>query len=80
MPVLDEMPVEPAPLPMDLENDLLLNSIPVAKLLNAHLPEDASLMPIILSGPGLNESGTAMKLLVSAPKPLRCHYGWSQNQ
>ncbi len=54
---------------MDSENSLPLNSIPVAELLNAHLPEDASLMPIILSGPGLNESGTTMKLLVSAPKP-----------
>ncbi len=67
-PVLDEMPVEPVPLPMDSENDLPLNSIPMAELLNAHLPEDTSLMPIIISGPGLKESGTAMKLLVSAPK------------
>ncbi len=80
MPVLDETPVVPAPSPMDSENSLPLNSIPVAELLNAHLPEDASLMLIILSRPGLNESGTAMKFLVSAPKPLRCHYGWSQNQ
>ncbi len=76
-PVLDETPVVPAPSPMDSENSLPLNSIPVAKLLNAHLPEDVSLMLIILSGPGLNESGTAMKLLMSAPKLLRRHYGWS---
>ncbi len=80
MPILNEMPVESAPLPMDSENNLPLNSIPVAELLNAHLPEDVSLMPIIISGPGLKESGTAMKLLVSAPKPPRCHYGWSRNQ
>ncbi len=80
MPVLDETPVELAPSPMDLENDLQLNSIPVAELLNAHLPEDASLMPIIISGPGLKESGTAMKLLVSAPKLPRRRNGRSQNQ
>ncbi len=79
-PVLDKTPVEPAPLPMDLENDLPLNSIPMAKLLNAHLPEDASLMPIIISGPGLKESGMAMKLFVSTPKPPRRRYGWLQNQ
>ncbi len=80
MPVLDEMPMESAPSPMDSENDLPLNSIPVAEILNTHLPEDASLMPIIISGPGLKESGTAMKLLVSAPKPPRHRYGQSRNQ
>ncbi len=37
-------------------------------------------MPIIISGPGLKESGTAMKLLVSAPKPPRHRYGRSRNQ
>ena len=68
MPVLDEVPTESMPLPMDSENDLPLNSIPVAELLNTCLPEDASLMPIIISGPGLKKSGTAMKLIVSAPK------------
>ncbi len=76
-PVLDEMPVEPVPSPMDSENDLPLNSIPMAELLNAHLPEDASLMPIIISGPGLKEPGMAVKLLVSTPKPLQRRYGWS---
>ncbi len=80
MPVLDEAPVVPAPSPMDSENSLPLNSIPVAELLNAHLPKDASLMPIILSRPGLNKSGMVMKLLMSAPKPPRRHYGWSRNQ
>ncbi len=79
-PVLDEVPAESMPLPMDLENDLPLNSIPVAELLNTYLPEDASLMPIIISGPGLKESGTAVKLLVSTQKPPRRHYGWSRNQ
>ncbi len=79
-PVLDKTPMEPVPSPMDSENDLPLNSIPVAEILNTHLPEDASLMHIIISGPSLKESGTAMKLLVSAPKlPRRCH-GRSQNQ
>ena len=67
-PVLDEVPTESTPSPMDSENDLALNSIPVAELLNTCLPEDASLMPIIISGPGLKKSGTAMKLIVSAPK------------
>ncbi len=65
---------------MDSENDLPLNSIPVAKILNTHLSEDASLMPIIISGPGLKESGMVMKLLVSAPKLPRRRYGWSRNQ
>ena len=37
-------------------------------------------MPIIISRPSLKESGMAVKLLVSAPKPPRCHYRWSQNQ
>ncbi len=79
-PVLDEPSAEPVPSPADSENDLPLNSIPVAELLNAHLSEDASLMPIILSRPGLQASGTAMKLLVSAPKKPRRHYGRSRNQ
>ncbi len=68
-PVCDEAPVDSPPSPMDSENDLPLNSIPAAELRNAFLPEDASLMPVILSGPGLQKSGTAVKLLVSAPKP-----------
>ncbi len=68
-PILDEAPVEFIPSPMDSENDLPLNSIPMAKLLNTYLPEDASLMPIIISRPGLKESGVAVKPLVSAPKP-----------
>ncbi len=68
MPVLDEVPTESTLLPMDSENNLPLNSIPVAELLNACLPEDASLMPIIISGPGLEKLGTAMKLIVSSPK------------
>ncbi len=76
-PILDEVPTESTPSPMDSENDLPLNSIPMAKLLNTCLPEDASLMPIIISGPGLKKSGTAMKLIVSAPKPPRCRYGRS---
>ncbi len=80
MPVLDEAPVESTPSPMDSENDLPLNSIPMAKLLNTYLPEDVSLMPIIISGPGLKELGAAVKLLVSAPKPPRRRYGRSQNQ
>ncbi len=79
-PILDETSVSTAPSPMDSENDLPLNSIPVAELMSAHLPEDTSLMLIIISGPGLKESGTAMKLFVSAPKPPRCHYGQSRNQ
>ena len=37
-------------------------------------------MPIIISGPSLKKSGTAMKLIVSTPKPLRRRYGRSQNQ
>ncbi len=80
MPVLDEAPVESTPSPMDSENDLPLNSIPMAKLLNTYLPEDASLMPIIISGPSLKEPGTVVKLLVSAPKPPQRRYGQSRNQ
>ena len=79
-PVLDEAPVESMPSPMDSENDLPLNSIPMAELLNTYLPEDASLMPIIISGPGLKESGMVMKLLVSTPKPPRHRYRQSRNQ
>ncbi len=79
-PILDEAPAESTPSPMDSEGNLPLNSIPVAELLNTYLPEDASLMPIIISGPSLKESGTAMKLLVSAPKLPRHRYGQSQNQ
>ena len=76
-PVLDEAPVESTLSPMDSKNDLPLNSIPMAEPRNTYLPEDASLMPIIISRPGLKESGAAVKLLVSAPKPLRHHYGRS---
>ncbi len=79
-PVFDEAPVGSPPSPMDSENDLPLNSIPVAEIRNALLQEDASLMPIILSGPGLQRSGTAVKLLVSAPKLPRCCYGRLWNQ
>ncbi len=68
-PVFDEAPVDSPPLPMDSENDLPLNSIPVAELRNAFLPEDTSQMPVILSRPGLQKPGTAVKLLVSTPKP-----------
>ncbi len=80
IPVFDEVPVGSLPSPMDLENDLPLNSIPVAEIWNAFLQEDASLMPVILSGPGLQRSGTAVKLLVSAPKPPWHRYGRSRNQ
>ena len=79
-PILDEVSADSPPSPMDLENDLPLNSIPVAELRNAFLTEDASLMPVIISGPGLQKPGTAVKLLVSAPKPPRRCYGWSRNQ
>ncbi len=74
-PVFDEAPVGSPPSPMDSENDLPLNSIPVAKLRNAFSLEDTSLMPIILSGPGLRKPGTAVKLLVSTPKLPRRRYG-----
>ncbi len=79
-PIFDEAPADSPPSPMDSENDLPLNSIPVAELRNAYLSEDASLMPVIISGPGLQKSGTAVKLLVSTPKPPRRRYGWSRNQ
>ncbi len=79
-PVFDEVSADSPPSPMDSENDLPLNSIPVAKLRNAFLTEDTSLMPVIISGPGLQKSGTAVKLLVSTPKPPRRRYGWSRNQ
>ncbi len=74
-PVFNEAPVGSPPSPMDLENDLPLNSIPVAEIRNTFLPEDVSLMPVILSGPGLQRSGTAVKLLVSAPKLPQHRYG-----
>ncbi len=80
MPVLDEVSAGSPPSPMDSENDLPLNSIPMAELRNAFLMENASLMPILISGPGLQKPGTAVKLLVSTPKPPRCRYGWSRNQ
>ncbi len=64
---LDEAPVGSPPLPMDSENDLPLNSIPVAEI----LPEGASLTSVIFSGRGPRRSGTAVKLLVSAPKQPR---------
>ncbi len=78
MPVLDEPLTEPVSLPADSENDLPLNSIPVAELLNAHLPKDASLMPVFISRPGFQ--GMATKLLVSMPKQPRRRYGCSRNQ
>ncbi len=79
-PIFDEVPVGSPPSPMDSENDLPLNSIPVAELRDAFLSEDTSLMPVIISRPGLQKSGTAVKLLVSTPKPPRRRYGWSRNQ
>ncbi len=80
MPILDKVSAGSPPLPMDSENDLLLNSIPVAELRNTFLTENTSLMPVLISGPGLQKPGTAVKLLVSTPKPPRRHYGWSRNQ
>ena len=68
-PVFDEAPVDSPPSPMDSENDLPLNSIPVAELRNAFSSEDASQMPVIISRPSLQRPGTAVKLLVSAPRP-----------
>ncbi len=65
---------------MDSENDLPLNSIPVAKLRNAFAPEDASKMTIIFSGPGPRRPGTAVKMLVSTPKQPWRYYGRSRNQ
>ncbi len=79
-PVLDEVPIGSPPSPMDSENDLPLNSIPVAELRNAFAPEDALKMTIIFSGPGPQRPGTAVKLLVSTPKQPWRHYGHSQNQ
>ena len=79
-PVLDEVPVGSPPSPMDSETDLPLNSIPMAELRNAFSPKDASLMTVIFSGPGPRKPGTAVKLLVSTPKPPRRCYGRSRNQ
>ena len=68
-PVLDEAP-------MDSENDLPLNSIPVAEI----LPEGVSLTSVVFSGHGPRRPGTVVKLLVSTPKqPRRC-YRRSRNQ
>ncbi len=75
-PVLDEVPVGSPPSPMDSENDLPLNSIPVAEV----LPEGASLTTVIFSGRGPRRPGTAVKLLVSTPKQPRRHYRRSRNQ
>ncbi len=79
-PVLDEVPVGSPPLPMDSENDLPLNSIPVAELRDAFAPKDASMMTVIFSGPSPRKPGTAVKLLVSTPKLPRRRYGRSRNQ
>ena len=79
-PVLNEVPVGSPPLPIDLENDLPLNSIPVAELRNAFAPRDASKMTIIFSGPGPQRPGTAVKMLISTPKQPRRRYGHSRNQ
>ena len=82
-PVLDEAPVGSPPSPMDSENDLPLNSIPVAEIRNAYASISsggAPRMPVIVSGPGPQRPGTAVKLLVSAPKSPRHHYGQSRNQ
>ncbi len=76
MPVLNKVPVGSPPSPMDSENDLPLNSIPVAEI----LPEGASLQSVIFSGCGPRRPGTTVKLLVSAPKQPRQCYGHSQNQ
>ncbi len=75
-PVLDEAPVGSPPSPMDSENDLPLNSIPVAEI----LPEGASLTSVIFSGCGPHRPGTAVKLLVNTPKQPRRRYGHSRNQ
>ncbi len=79
-PVLDEEPVGSPPSPMDSENDLPLNSIPVAELKNARVLGDASPMTVIFSGPGPRKPGTAVKLLVSTPKQPRRRYRCSWNQ
>ncbi len=71
MPVLDEAPVGSLPSPMDSENDLPLNSIPVAELRDAFAPEDLSKMMVIISGPGPRRPGSAVKLLVHTPKQPR---------
>ena len=73
MPVLDEVPVGSPPSPMDSENDLPLNSIPVAEI----LPEDVTLTSVIFSGHDPQRLGTAVKLLVSTPKQPRRRYGHS---
>ena len=75
-PVLDEAPIGSPPSPMDLENDLPLNSIPVAEI----LPEGASLMSVTFSGHGPHRPGTAVKLLVNTPKQPRRRYRRSRNQ
>ncbi len=80
MPVLDEAPVGSPPSPMDSENDLPLNSIPVAELRNAFVPEDTLKMMVIFSGPGPQRPGTAVKMVVSTLKQPRRRYGCSQNQ
>ncbi len=74
-PVFDKVPVGSSLSPMDSENDLPLNSIPVAELWNAFSLEDASMMTVILSGPGPRKPGTAVKLLVSTPKSPQRRYG-----
>ena len=74
-PVFDEAPVGSPLSPMDSENDLPLNSIPVAELRNAFSPEDVSLMTVIFSGPSPRKPGTAVKLLVSTLKPPWRRYG-----
>ncbi len=66
-PVLDEAPVGSMPSPVDSENDLPLNSVPVAEI----LPEGASLTTVIFSGHGPQRPGSAVKLLVSTPKQPR---------
>ena len=67
-PVLDEAPIGSLPSPMDSENDLPLNSIPVAEIQNTYLLEGASLTSVIFSGCGPRRPGTAVKLLVSTLK------------
>ncbi len=79
-PVLNEAPVGSPPSPMDSENNLPLNLIPVAEIQNAFLPEGASLTSVIFSGQGPQRPGTAVKLLVSTPKQPRRRYGCSRNQ
>ncbi len=75
-PVLDEAPIGSPPSPMDSENDLPLNSIPVAEI----LPEGASLTTVIFSGRGPRRPGSTVKLLVSTPKQPRRRYGRLRNQ